>query len=112
MNGGMILLAVSAVIAAAIAIEAYLRRGKRRPLSRIAEPESHRNPIQLGHEAIDHASFNRAVAANAALAGKTSADGNGHSHTAVHAQPPLPITDDETYTKRWHDAFGRSGSRP
>jgi hypothetical protein len=111
-NGSLILLAIVAIIAAAIAVEAWLRSGKRRPLSRLAESETYQKPVPLGHEAIDLAAFDRAVAANTALANKTSSDGRNHSYLAVHAQPPLPMPDDATYAARYHKAFGKGEDRP
>ena len=107
----MILLAIVAAIGGAIALEAYLRAGKRRPLSRIGSDGMPLKPVPLGHEAIDHAAFNKAVAANAALAAKTSAGGKRHSYTAVHSQAPVPVPDDETYAARFHRAFGKTETK-
>jgi hypothetical protein len=100
---------VVVVIVAAIAIEAYVRRGKHRPLShkfktRGAGPKA---KPPLGMEATNMTGFDSAVRANESLARDTGSKlGNWRGHIAARSIPPAPMPDDETYAARYFDPQG------
>lgn len=92
---GLILLGFLSLVGAAIAIEIYLRRGKRRPLaSRFAHCA--KKP-RLGMEATDLGKIAPALHRNAALARKTGANGDSTLWLAAGATRPVPFRDDATY---------------
>lgn len=93
-------------IVAATALESYLRRGKKSPLSHPSrEPGANPNArAPLGLEAIDTAGFDVAVRKNAGLAHVTGR--RRGSHIAAGAVPPAPMPEDETYAARYLDPRG------
>jgi hypothetical protein len=69
-----LLVGVLAIIAA-IALEAKLRRRKKRPLARMQTDNGARHSVPLGQEAVDHAALTLALRGNA-LANKTAQSRN------------------------------------
>jgi hypothetical protein len=103
------LLLVAVLIIGAIAIEAYLVKGKYRPF---AHKFKHQNvdpkaKPPLGTEATDLTAFDAAIGKNESLARDTGARGdNWRGHIAARSIPPVSIPDDETYAARYFDRQG------
>jgi hypothetical protein len=91
---GLVVLLVGIVV-----IEAWLRRGKSRPLSHRFARSRHIKP--LGTEATDEASVAGILRRNSALASKTGAGGSQSTWIATGAIPLAPYPEDETYAARY-----------
>lgn len=95
----MILLGVLALIASGIAIEAYVKRGRKRPLS--SKHETRRSKAALGMEATDMAIVNAVRKQNDALSRKTGQGGSRIIWTETKSIGPEQMPDDETYAARY-----------
>jgi hypothetical protein len=95
----LILIGIVSLTVSGIAVEAYVKRGKRRPLSTIHERS--RPKIELGMEATDMSVANAILKRNDALARKTGQGGRHVTWTETNAIGPELIPEDETYASRY-----------
>jgi hypothetical protein len=103
------LLLVVVLIVAAIAVEAYLRRGKHRPLSHQFKERgtAPKGKPPLGMEATNITGFDYAVRVNQNLARDTGSRlGNNGSQLAARSVAPAAMPEDETYAARYLDLRG------
>jgi hypothetical protein len=95
----MILIGVVALIASAIVVEAYMKRGRKRPLS--FNHERRRSKVELGMEATDMTVVNAVSKLNDASLRKTGQGGSHVSWTETYSVGPEQMPDDETYAARY-----------
>jgi hypothetical protein len=97
----LILIGIVALLAGAIAIQIYVRRGKYTPLAASHERPCGKIKVELGMEATDMAVANAIIRPNAALARKTGQGGRNVTWIETNAIGPEPMPDDETYAARY-----------
>ncbi|WP_095589816.1 hypothetical protein [Actibacterium ureilyticum] len=104
------LVLVGLLVTGAIALEAWLKRGRHRPFSG-QQPDRSDAQKALGLEATDTDGFNRAMRKNAGLATVTGAQ-KGSWLRFHEASDPDPF-DDAGYAETYHRKFGpkRDGNR-
>lgn len=95
----MILVGVLALVAVGIAVEAYVKRGRKRPLS--SKHETRQSKVDLRMEATDMIVVDAFRKRNEAMSRKTGQGGSHVSWTETHAIGPEQIPDDETYAARY-----------
>lgn len=105
---GYILAGIAALIVIAMIVEAYLKRGKYRPLTSgvdFVEDTKHHRERELGTEAIDFDIVNSAIRSN---------NSSGLSNSTRQMSPylkyvniqPQGLKDDEHYARRWLETYG------
>ncbi len=99
-------LALVAVVLA-VMLEAWLKRGKHRPLSHSRPEREQPKKPDLGMEATDAEAFNRSIRVNEGFMAKTSVGGKYKSWMDAYSQPAVePKEEDETYAARYYNAHG------
>lgn len=103
---GWIIIGIIVLVVAAMLVEAYIKRGRYRPLAAGVDFDSDAEDVrEIGTEAIDFEIVNKAIRANnkSGLTNSTRQMAGSLKYVPVK---PKGFKDDENYSRRWLEAYG------